>query len=385
MPQQTNPIHAKLWHKEFWFMAIANLLLTMSVYILIPIMPIWLIQKEEFSHIESSIITGIFGIGLFICGMLCSYLIQRFRRNLVCIWTIILMIGSICLLSYSETQNDNLYRFWVILISRLLSGAFFGLAQMILFNTLIIDTSESFLRTEAGYCASWFSRFAISLGPMLGLILYTLYSFEACIMASCVCAIISIVLIKLVKFPFRAPEENVHIISLERFFLPHCTILFINVLATTTATGLLISQFFDSVSYGIIMIGFCLALLTQNIKKFIKFNYEATIGLISIGLATIIAIYSSYTHIIGPIFIGLGLGICGSYFLISFIKRCDHCQRGTAQSTFMLGWETGMILGFSAGHVSSHCISTSFTYILALLIIVSFLCHYITSFKHRKT
>ena len=41
MYTQNTPVHVKLWHREFWLLALANLLLTMSVFMLIPVMPQW--------------------------------------------------------------------------------------------------------------------------------------------------------------------------------------------------------------------------------------------------------------------------------------------------------------------------------------------------------
>ena len=49
-------------------------------------------------------------------------------------------------------------------------------------------------------------------------------------------------------------------------------------------------------------------------------------------------------------FIGFGLGIIGSRFLLFFIKLSRHCQRGTAQSTFFLAWEFGLALGIALGY-----------------------------------
>ena len=39
----------------------------------------------------------------------------------------------------------------------------------------------------------------------------------------------------------------------------------------------------------------------------------------------------------------------GSRFLLFFIKLAKHCQRGTTQSTYFLGWETGLMSGVAFG------------------------------------
>ena len=94
MNVQNTPVHIKLWHRDFWLMAMANLLLTMAVYVLIPVMPAWLMQTENLTLQETGMIMGAFGIGIFLFGYLTSWLVQRFRRNMACIWAIMLMAFS---------------------------------------------------------------------------------------------------------------------------------------------------------------------------------------------------------------------------------------------------------------------------------------------------
>ena len=53
---------------------------------------------------------------------------------------------------------------------------------------------------------------------------------------------------------------------------------------------------------------------------------------------------------ISPVLMGLAVGICCSRFLLFFVKLSRHCQRGTSQSTYMLGWESGLALGIGLGY-----------------------------------
>ena len=54
--------------------------------------------------------------------------------------------------------------------------------------------------------------------------------------------------------------------------------------------------------------------------------------------------------LIAPAFIGLGIGLIGSRFLLFFIKLSKHCQRGTSQTTYLLSWELGLGLGLFFGY-----------------------------------
>lgn len=68
MYTQNTPVHVKLWHKDFWLMAVANLLLTVAVYIQIPLLPIWMIKDAGFSPGVVAVSLGIFGLGVFSLG-----------------------------------------------------------------------------------------------------------------------------------------------------------------------------------------------------------------------------------------------------------------------------------------------------------------------------
>ena len=56
MNTQNTPVHVRLWHRDFWLMAISNMLLSVAVYMLIPTLPVWLAQEENFSPLDMSLI-----------------------------------------------------------------------------------------------------------------------------------------------------------------------------------------------------------------------------------------------------------------------------------------------------------------------------------------
>lgn len=353
MNSQNTPVHIRLWHRDFWLMAMANLLLTMAVYVLIPVMPKWLLQTENLTIQETGMIMGAFGVGIFLFGYLTSWLVQRFRRNIACIWAILLMAAMLGWLYYLDLQKSQFFDFPILLVQRLALGAAFGVAQMILSSTLIIDTCESFQRTEANHSASWFSRFALSLGPLTGIIVDRLAGFSIVLLVAIGCSLVAIIFIMLVHFPFRTPEENVRVVSLDRFFLPQGWPLIINLMVVTFVVGLLLSMMTSELFYVMVMVGFFAALLAQRFMfRDADLESEVITGLVLTGVALLMMLTRQQTIVsfAAPMFIGFGLGIIGSRFLLFFIKLSRHCQRGTAQSTFFLSWESGLALGIGLGY-----------------------------------
>jgi hypothetical protein len=154
----------------------------------------------------------------------------------------------------------------------------------------------------------------------------------------------------MIHFPFRIPEDGVHLFSLDRFFLTSGTPLFLNLMLVTIPVGMLMSMRVPANSYGMVMIGFFLALLAQRfVFRNAELKSEVVTGLIMMSAALVILLASRLSPLTTPL-LGLGLGIVGTRFLLFFVKLSRHCQRGTSQSTFMLGWESGLALGVGIGY-----------------------------------
>lgn len=371
MNSQNTPVHIKLWHREFWQLAVANLFLSMAVYMLIPVLPVWLMEEENFSPVETGMSMGVFAFGLYLLGPFCSFLVQRYRRNMVYHWAILALIACLGCLWYIDTLKSEFVEFWLILLQRFVLGASFGLAQMVLSSTLVIDTCESYQRTEANHSASWFGRFALSLGPLAGILIMRLWDFNTVIIVAMGCAAFALVLISLVEFPFRAPEEHTHLFSNDRFILGQGWILFINLLLITLALGMMLVQM-DVVAYGMLMVGFLLALLAQRFMfRNAELKSEVVTGLILMIAAQLIMLtqHTEVASYISSAFTGMATGIIGSRFLLFFIKLSRHCQRGTSQSTFMLAWETGLVIGIGIAYGLNEQLPFS-TILLALILSV---------------
>ena len=296
---------------------------------------------------------GVFGLGLYLFGANCSWLVQHYRRNVVCLWALAAMVVDVAMLWYLDNQRCEFVDFWVILLQRFTLGATFGLGQMVLSSTLIIDTCESYQRTEANHTSSWFSRFALSLGPLTGLVVYQYYGYVAVVWVSAGLVALTFLLVRSVSFPFRTPSDNFRFLSLDRFLLPHGFVLFVNLLLVSIVVGLLLTLSLTMMFYSLMMGGFLLALLAQRfVFRDAELKSEVLTGLILLiaALLVMLLVPSSPDSPVPPMLTGIAVGLIASRFLLFFIKLSRHCQRGTAQSTSFLGWESGIALGLGLGY-----------------------------------
>ena len=347
MDTQNIPVHVRLWNKHFWLLAMANLLLVMSSYMLVATIPLRM-EVRGYSILQIALVMGVFFIGIYLFGSLSGYLVQRYRRKNVFNLSILLLLAVTGVLYYLSSLPYNSFDYMLLVGLRFMQGAFYGLSQLVLLSTLIIDTVEAVHRTEANHAATWFGRFALSLGPLAGIYVYQSMNFGSVLILSCICLLVAFVFVNLIRFPFRMPSEDYSRFSFDRFLLKGSHWLFVNVVLVTSVVGVLLSIERTPRFYGMMMLGFVIAILAERfVFADADLRSEATTGMIVIGIAVLLMItrrQESVSYVV-PILIGLGVGLIGSRFLLFFIKMSDHCQRGTSQSTFLLAWETGIGIG----------------------------------------
>jgi MFS family permease len=351
MDTQNTPVHIKLWHKDFWRLCFANLLLMSSVYMLIIAIPYFLIPAN-YQMWQIGCVLLAYGFGLFLFGGFCSYLVQRYRRNMVCQLSILGVVVCLSVLYYLDTFWNIRFSFEILLAVRFLLGAFLGLAQMSLASTLVIDSCESFQRTEANYITSWFARFSIAVGPLAAFFVYNYFGMGYVFPTASLLALGAFVLVSRAKFPFKAPAEGIKTFSLDRFYLPQGTPLFVNIILITFSAGLYFSLPHSSGIFLMIFGGLVLAFLAE---KFVfadaDLKSQIIVGLILLASAELISFGSQEfaVEIVVPTLLGFSLGIIGSRFLLFYIKLAKHCQRGTSVNSFFLAWELGLSLGLGLG------------------------------------
>jgi Sugar phosphate permease len=347
MDTQNIPVHVRLWNKHFWLLAMANLLLVMSSYMLVATIPLRM-EVRGYSILQIALVMGMFFVGIYLFGSLSGYLVQRYRRKNVFNLSILLLLAVTGVLYYLSSLPYNSFDYMLLVGLRFMQGAFYGLSQLVLLSTLIIDTVEAVHRTEANHAATWFGRFALSLGPLAGIYVYQSMNFGSVLILSCICLLVAFVFVNLIRFPFRMPSEDYSRFSFDRFLLKGSHWLFVNVVLVTSVVGVLLSIEHTPRFYGMMMLGFVIAILAERfVFADADLRSEATTGMIVIGIAVLLMItrrQESVSYIV-PILIGFGVGLIGSRFLLFFIKMSDHCQRGTSQSTFLLAWETGIGIG----------------------------------------
>ena len=94
MYTQNTPVHVRLWHKDFWLLVLADMFVSMAMYVQLPLLPQWMVDVLGCQPSHAAAALGVSGLGLFALGCFCSYLVQRYRRNMVCVASLLVMAAS---------------------------------------------------------------------------------------------------------------------------------------------------------------------------------------------------------------------------------------------------------------------------------------------------
>lgn len=351
MDTQDSSFHLIASHKQLWVLLLANLLVSVGAYMMIPDM-LEYTQRLGFSNVEKAVMTGAYLLGIFVFGPFVNYLVERYRRKNICLLALLLLAVSIIEISYIRA-TPMAANILLIVLLRFVSGAFFGLAQMVLLSTLVIDSVPSAFRTEANCLANWFGCISMAVGPMAALcaILHKGASWPLTLSVALV--LLAFILICTVKFPFKTPPDEIRMFSLDRFFLSKGGWLIVVLIFVAMVPGVFYAlnlpiAFYAWLAFGLVLAALADYFLLAGIRMKNKIVLSLLLMTITLGaMSAFSSAISDLPFVTLPI--GFGFGLFAECMLLLFIKLSCHCQRGTSQSTYFLARESGVNIGLSAG------------------------------------
>ena len=344
----------KLWTRDFIRMYLSNLLLFASLYMLLPILPMYIVDKFGTSLSVAGLILSLFAVSLVLVGPFYSYLIDAYKRKNVCMLSFLLVIAILC----GYTLVGSLL--WMVVL-RMVQGGLFGITTS-MSSTLAIDITTSMRRSEGNTCFGWAARLGMVVGPMIGLLLFRYEGIQTVLYASIVLGVIGLLFVSLIHVTFRAPI-GASLCSMDRFFLPRGWLPALNLVLISFIFGMLLTtinmytqsvhmQDLTDLFFCLLAGGFIFA-MAANKLMFENADVRAKIvsGLILMGASLLLLITHNVqlSIVSAAVLMGAGLGLTASDFLLIFVKLSEHCQRGTANTTYLLAWEIGVALGIAIG------------------------------------
>lgn len=343
-----------LWTKHFMRISVANLLLFISLYMLLPVLPMELAEQIGLKSEQTGLMFLFFTLGMLFVGPFHAYLIDVYKRKYICLFSTLLVTGATAGYLYVGALRE-------LFLLAAFQGAMFGLATTAGI-TLAIDITHSGSRSIGNLSFAWMARLGMVIGIALGIWLYQMASFTYLIAISVGAGLLSVLLTSMVYVPFRAPIVTC-LCSCDRFLLLRGWVPALNLVMISFVLGLLtaIPHLFTSFTlnestfalpfFAVTVVGFIVSFCCSRIRLVQdKLFHTVVLGLFLFVSALFMISYGTFT-VVAFLVLGIGLGLVTPEFLTMFVKLSKHCQRGTANTTHLLCCEIGIALGVALAYV----------------------------------
>lgn len=369
--------HKGLLNPNFWRILVVNFLVSTSVYMLMPMWP-RLLEANYGEDVNRSGWTMLmFGLGLLLPGAVCSYLLDRFKRKTVCIWSII-ALAAVC---YACEQPYSLI---VMALLRLVQGAAFIVFHIALGSTILIDITDTNRRDVTTYLYYWACRFSLALGPVVCILMWQMGWQHYFHLLPIGFAIVSFALVLAMKVPFRTPLGR-KMFSKDRFLLSHSIRLILTMLPVSMAAGLLMALNTHLLFYAHMFLGLAMALVLHFII-YVRADVRAEIvtGLMALVASYLLLIFNDDEQMVlfSSSLLGYGLGAVSGRLQSFFTIISQHTERGSAQTTYKICFDLGISVGFFVGAMLLAQLPLQICYITGLVMVLLAIVFYL-SCSHR--
>ena len=344
-----------LWTKDFILVFLSNLLLFFSFYMLIPVLPFYLIENLGTSNSVAGIVLSLYTISALLIRPFSGFLVDMFSRKPL----YLLCYGFFCIIFAGYVVAVTLTLF---IIMRILHGFAFGIST-VSGNTLAVDIMTSERRGEGIGYFGMAANIAMAIGPVAGLWIQKNYSFDILFLAAFLSSFIGFLTIVFIKPIAKEHPKTKQPISLDRFILiralPCIGLLFIagigygsvlNYVGLYSETALYNSSagiFFVLISVGIVLARILSANAINN-GKIVAMIYAGSGALI---LSFILFAFCKNAVMLYTIafLLGIGFGYLSPAFQTMLINLAEHNQRGTANASYFTFWDFGIGFGTAIG------------------------------------
>lgn len=376
-----------IWTKDYIYICISNFFLFMTFYLLMAILPMFVINKMNGSEQQAGLTMTLFLIGSVLFRPLAGKLLDEFQKKK-------LLLISLPLFAAASIMYVNLENLLLLLVLRFVHGITFSLANTTLSSIAADLISEDRKGEGLGYYTTFMSM-AMAIGPFLGLTIIQYYEFKFVFIMSAIFALLSFLFGSLVhihcdisKREIRTQESS----GLKRIFEPNVIPVaiigsflsfayagistFSSIYAKEIGIGTASSYFFISYALALIVSrAFVGKLFDRSGPNMVVYPSMIlfALGIITLGIAGNIFVF-----LISAAIIGVGNGTLYATLQTMAILSTSKHRTGVAISTYFLFYDIGMGMGaYILGMVVAHASFRSMYFLCALIVLVSAVIYYI--------
>lgn len=379
----------KLFTSSFVFACLGNFLLFLGFYMLLPVLPLYLIGTFNTPESEIGLVLAGYTVAALIIRPISGFVLDMFNRKPVYLLSYIFFV--ILFVGYPLAQSILLFG-----LLRIFHGIAFGIVTTA-GNTLIVDIMPASRRGEGLGYFGISNNLAMAMGPMIGLMLHESFdSWNLIFYTAVASGLLGFIFAVNIKSPGKAKYISEPFLF-DRFFLLKgwksglsLLLLAIPFGMTTTYLALYAEEvgatgnlgfFFSIMAAGLIVTRTFAGTLVDKGKvvQVIKSGI-----LILIAAFFIFSLVGFYHEDIGmlvqngffgvALLMGMGYGMLFPAYNTLFIDLAPHNRRATASSTYLTSWDVGIGLGLVFGGNLGEYLGFTFAFfIAAILVILSYL------------
>ena len=365
----------KLWNTNYIKVMTTNFLLYFAFYLLTPLLPLYLSETFGATKDTIGIVLSGYTVAALIIRPFSGYVVDSFSRKKV----LMICLSSFFIFFAGYIAASTILMF---AICRTLHGGPFG-AVTVANSTCAIDVLPASRRNEGIGLYGLSNNFAMAIAPSVGIYLHDAFqSYMVLFWIALFVAFASVAIGYTIQLPEKEIIKNKQKLSLDRFFLTRAWLLAINIAMFGFCWGVLSNYLAiygkeelgitggTGTYFAILSIGlFSSRIQGRKALSEGKLTQNAAEGmcLSLVGFIIFVAIHHPIAYYLSAALIGLGNGHLYPAFLNMFVNVARHDQRGTANSSILIGWDLGFGIGCLLGGVVAEHFSYNATFWMVAL------------------
>lgn len=376
-----------LWTGDFLNISGATFLVACSFFLLMPTLPLYLSEHLGVPPTKIGVVLSSYAAALLVIRPFSGYLVDIYPRKKLLMFGLIIFVAMYVGYYFAATVA-----FFIIL--RFFHGLFWGLSSVSA-NTLAIDVIPSSRRAEGIGYYGVNMNVAMAVAPFIAVAIYESYGFANLITSALVMGVLGILVASMIKPRIRVKRDKIPPISTDRFILVKGIPIFLNQLflsfgwGTLIAFAILYGKEINIQNAGVFFLFLASGLVISRITsgKFVDKGYlhsviAAAILIISIGFVSFSLFHSVYMYSFSAFLLGIGYGSLFPALQTIYINMAPKTQRGTANSTYLTGFDLGIGMGMLLGATLADYFGFANLYLISGLInLVALVIYWVNSRK----
>jgi MFS family permease len=354
----------KLWTQSFISACAGNFLLFFAFYLLLPILPLYLIEEFHTTKSIVGVILSCYTLAGLLIRPLAGFILDMFNRKPL--YLIAYFFFVLTFVGYPLATFVSMFLFL-----RILHGFTYGMVSTA-GNSLIVDIMPASRRGEGLGYFGVANNVAMAIGPMMSLFMHDYYSYQAIFYTAIGSGVLGLIITTTIKSNKLVERSVKQPVAFDRFFLlkgfkaGYCLLLlgipygmltsYVAIYGKELGIKSGMGFFFSLMAFGLIGSRMFSGKMVDRGRLLQVIVYGTLICLVSFftlsGINKIAPSLNSLTVILFyfvALALGLGYGLIFPAYNTLFVNLAPNNRRATASSTYLTSWDLGLGLGVVLG------------------------------------